>query len=383
MFHTLKKKIFLSIKKLKKRLIPLDKPLLAIVLAWYFFGFIIFISASLGLVAKNNSLLSTILTKQAISIFLSLLTMVVCANIALRRWLTFSPKLYIFSLLFTALVFVPGLSFSAGGATRWILVGPISIQPAEIMKVATILFSVYLFAMFSSHIKNLKGLGIFFAVLFIPLAILYNQPDTSTILIIVTGVVTVYFLSGMPWKYAGVLAMLAFIVFTALVITKPYIKERVLVFLNPETDALGSGYQLRQSLIAIGSGGLFGKGFGQGVQKFGYLPEPVGDSIFAVLSEEFGFLGTSFLLTILLFFLLRIFKLAKNSKNTQSALVLMAFGVTLFMQAFINMASMSGLMPLTGLTFPLLSLGGTSMVITGMVLGIVFSAVHASQKARL
>jgi len=165
-----------------------------------------------------------------------------------------------------------------------------------------------------------------------------------------------------------------------LVYFRPYVKDRIMLYLKPSEDLLGRGYQLNQSLIAIGSGGVFGKGFGQGTQKFGYLPEPVGDSIFAVLGEEFGFAGVSFMLFILLFFILRVFVLAKRSQKQIIKISIISFASVLLFQSFMNMGAMTGAIPLTGLTFPMLSLGGTSILVSGFMFGLIFSASAHSAK---
>ncbi len=374
MSKSFKRKAVLKLRKIKKKFFSLDKPLLTIIFIWFLYGFTVFLSASLGLIVKNEALLSSVLTKQVISIFLAILVMFSVASVKFKYWLALSPRIYILAILFTLMTFLPGISFSAGGASRWVVLGGISLQPAEILKVSTVLFSIYILYTFKKYIKSKYGLLLFFGPLAVPSLILLAQPDTSTLFIMSMGVFAAYFLFNSPYKHIfgslaiglALLAMLAFV--------RPYIKDRIMVFLNPSKDVLGSSYQLNQSKIAIGSGGVFGKGFGQGAQKFGYLPEPVGDSIFAVLSEEFGFMGVSFILLLLLAFVLRCFVLATRNSLKVASVTILAFSFMLFSQAFVNMASMSGLLPLTGLTFPLLSLGGTSMIASGFALGIIFSA---------
>ncbi len=369
-------------KKIRKQILAffkLDKVLLAILIVWLLMGFLIFSSAALGLMAKNNSLLSGILIKQVASLMLSFVLMLFVARIPFKKILNSAPYLYLASLLLSLLVFVPGLSFSAGGARRWIVLFGQSLQPSEFMKYSSILFITYLLLKYKRCIKDVKSLAIPAAVAALPLAILIMEPDTSTSFVIVFGLAVSYFLFGAPWKNIMIAASLAIFFFAGVVMSHPYILKRFSSFANSNQDVLGASYQINQSLIAIGSGGFFGKGYGQGVQKFGYLPEPVGDAVFATLAEEFGFFGVFVLLLLLSLFLLRSFKLAKYSRSLAASTVIVALSLTIFIQAFVNMAAMSAVLPLTGLTLPFFSLGGSSILATLLAFGVIFSAAKNSK----
>jgi len=158
-----------------------------------------------------------------------------------------------------------------------------------------------------------------------------------------------------------------------LAFTRPYIMQRITTFFNPQADALGASYQIQQSLIAVGSGGIFGRGFGQSVQKFTYLPEPVGDSIFAVAAEEFGFVGSVFLLLIFVLFAMRGLKIASRTTNVFGRLVVVGIVIMIVFQAFVNIGAMLGVIPLSGITLPFVSHGGTSLFITLFEVGIILS----------
>ncbi len=375
----IKHKVHKQLRKSKKVVAKMDKPLLVIVAVWMVIGFLVFTSAALGLSSKSTELLSVVLLKQSLTLFFAFLTMIVLSKIKFKSLLSAAPYLYVLGILFSLLVFVPGVSFSAGGAHRWISVLGFSFQPAEVMKYSTILFSIFIFLKYRKFMSGIKSLLLPAAVLLFPLTVLFLQPDTSTAMLTVFGVGLAYFLLGAPYKNIFMAVIFMVLTLSVLIYIHPYIKARIMTFLNPETDALGSAYQINQSLIAIGSGGIFGKGFGQGVQKFGYLPEPVGDSIFATFAEEFGFFGVFILLSIFTMFFLRSFKLAQYSKSLASATTIFVFSTTIFVQSLINIAAMSGVMPLTGLTLPLISLGGTSVLATLLAVAVVFSASQNSQ----
>ena len=181
------------------------------------------------------------------------------------------------------------------------------------------------------------------------------------------------FAAGSRWRDLGIVALLAVLAFSVLLVSRPYILDRVTTFLNPMSDQLGSGYQIKQSLIAVGSGGLAGRGFGQSVQKFGYLPEPIGDSIFAVAAEEFGFVGGVALIGMFLAFLYRALYIAVRAPDYFGGLLVIGMALLVTVQAFVNIASMLGVIPLTGLPLPFVSPGGTAMLATLAAMGIVLN----------
>ena len=350
-----------------------DKFFLIIIFLLLTIGVAVFISASLGVYAKNENLFKSVLFNQLIlGLGCGLIAMYICLKINYKFWRKYSFLIFLGAILLTVSVFIPGVGWSHGGAFRWVKIGLISFQPVEILKFS---FIVY-FAAWLSWVKNkvqnfrfgILPLGIMLAVI---AGVLLKQPDTkSFILITITGIIML-FISGVPMKYILGIGLGVMIFLGGLVLYKPYLQERVKTFINPGADPRGSAYQIQQSLIALGSGGIFGRGYGQSIQKFGYLPETQGDSIFAVLGEEFGFLGAVGTIFLYLLFALRGFRIANNSPDLFSRLLVSGIVIMLTMQSFMHIASVTGVLPLTGVPLPFMSLGGTSLMISLAVLGIV------------
>jgi cell division protein FtsW len=285
-----------------------------------------------------------------------------------------SPLLFFFNIFLLILVFLPFIGVKIGGATRWIKIGNLTFQPSEILKVT---FILYLAALLDGKKKEklnfldfLKLLTLFFIVGLI----LLLQPDFSTFLIIALIFAILYFLAGTPFWHTIFLAILFLISALILGIKANYRLQRVLVLLNPTYDPLGAGYHLKQSLISIGSGGLFGVGLGKSQQKFSKLPSAFTDSIFCVLAEETGFFGAILLLLLYLIFFILGITIGIGSKS--SFLRLVSFGISfwIFIQALINIGAMSGLAPLTGIPLPFLSYGGSALISELIGVGLLLNA---------
>ena len=282
----------------------------------------------------------------------------------------------IFALTVIALifVFVPGIGISHGGAKRWIGLGPIVLQPSEFLKLS---FLVYLSAWMASKGKAVKdfseGLVPFVFLVGLVGILIISEPDIGTLGVIGFTSLIIYFLAGAKISHLGLIGLGASFLFFLLVKFFSHAANRLQVFLHPELDPKGIGYQINQALLAIGSGGIFGLGLGQGLQKFRYLPEPASDSIVAVIGEELGFIGLLFLLMLFLLFAFRGFKIAQKAPDEFSRLL--AGGLTgwIVVQAFVNIAAICGLLPLTGITLPFISLGGSSLAITLTGMGILLN----------
>ena len=188
--------------------------------------------------------------------------------------------------------------------------------------------------------------------------IMLLQPDTDTFLIMATAATAMFVTAGGRWRDVMLMGIAAICLVLLLAFTRPYIMDRITSFMNPDLDPLGSSYQVQQSLIAVGSGGLTGRGFGQSIQKFEYLPEPIGDSIFAVYAEEFGFFGSLILILILSFFTFARYKIASHAKDQFGMLLVVGIMTLIVVQAFLNIASMVALFPMSGLPLPFISHGG-------------------------
>ena len=222
---------------------------------------------------------------------------------------------------------------------------------------------------------------------FLPLLVLFaisavlllKQPDTDNLILIIIAGVAMFIAAGGKWRYVFSILLAAVIGLALLAYMRPYVMQRITTFLNPQTDIQGASYQVQQSLIAVGSGGLFGRGFGQSVQKFTYLPEPVGDSIFAVAAEEFGFVGSVFLLIMFVLFATRGIKIASETSGIFGRLTVVGIVIMITSQAFVNIGAMLGVIPLSGITLPFVSHGGTSLFFTLLEVGIILSISRARQ----
>lgn len=359
-----------------------DKFFLIVLSLLLFVGVAMFVSASLGLLARDKEIFYSVLFSQLVlGLGLGLVGMYLCMKINYKFWRNYSFLIFLFSILLTAAVFVPGLGWSHGGAERWIDIGFTKFQPVEFLKFGFIIY----FAAWLSWVKNRVEdfrFGILpFAVMISVIAfILFKQPDTkSFILITITGL-SMLFVSGVPIRYLlGVGVGLVFLLGTLVYFT-PYLQERVETFINPAGDSLGSSYQIQQSFIAFGSGGIFGRGFGQSVQKFNYLPEPQGDSIFAVLGEELGFVGAFSVIFLYILFLLRGFKIANRAPDYFSGLLVFGIVILIVAQSFMHIASTTGVFPLTGVPLVFMSQGGTSLMVYLTAIGIVLNVSRFSGK---
>ncbi len=353
----------------------IDRPLLIITGLLVLVGFFLFSSASLGLLAREKLNFSSLIISQLfLGIGLGTLALFLISRIHYRFLKQYSLYIFIFSAVLTLLVFVPGIGFSAGGATRWISIGPLSIQPAEILKLGTILYLATYLANMRAHLDTFKtGLVAFILILSVPSVILLLQPDTSTLVVIGAAATGMFFVAGARWRDIGILLLIAVLALGALIAVRPYVLDRITTFINPAADQLGAGYQIKQSLIAVGSGGIVGRGFGQSVQKFGYLPEPTGDSVFAVASEEFGFVGSLSILVLFLALMVRSFWIAVRAPDYFGGIVVIGLTLLIVSQAIINIASMLGVIPLTGLPLPFISHGGTAILVTLASMGVILN----------
>ncbi len=270
------------------------------------------------------------------------------------------------------LVFVPQFGFAVKGAQRWLDLGWFTVQPSEFLKLALIM---YLSAWFASRERkqshSLSALIPFFLVLGFVAFLLLLQPDFGTLSIVVLIGIALYFFSGAHLKHFVILMLILVLLFGALSVAAPYRFNRIKTFFNPQQDRQGTSYHINQALISIGSGGVFGVGYGQSKQKLAYLPEPVGDSIFAVLVEELGLVGALVLLGLFLMLMLSLVRIAQQTPDAFGRLFVLGVAVWIGGQAFTNIAAISGIIPLTGVPLPLISFGSSSLVSLMIAMGIV------------
>ena len=338
-------------------------------------GFLIFSSASLGLMAREGASFASVAFSQfvfgVLGGGLALLTM---SNIHYRRWRKYAFYIFILTLIATALVFVPGLGMTHAGATRWLDLGFTTVQPSEFLKIGFVVYLATWFSGVHKKINNWKyGLLPFAGITAITGSIMLLQPDTDTFLIMIFAGMAMFIVAGARWRDIGIIILTGIVMIAVLATARPYVMERILTFTDPSADPLGSGYQIQQSLIAVGSGGVAGRGFGQSIQKFEYLPEPIGDSIFAVYAEEFGFIGALLLVIALVFFTLRGYKIATLADDIFGSLLVVGFVTIIIAQSFLNIGAMLAIAPLSGLPLPFISHGGTALMATLAGVGIILN----------
>lgn len=358
-----------------------DRPLVILIIALVICGALIFASAIFGLLARGGLTMSSVAAKQAIWIIAGLMALLIASRLEYKIWRRFAPHLFILALVLTAAVFIPVLGFEHGGGRRWLSLGALTAQPSEFLKVAAIVISAAYFAAIRTRTADLRwGFGGLALILAAPIGILLMQPDLGTLGIIIISVLAVFFAAGARLRDVVIVLVLGVITVAALSVYVPYVRDRVEIFLNPSQAPHAEGYQIRQSLIAIGSGGFAGRGFGQGVQKFTYLPEPMGDSIFAVAAEEFGFIGSIALIGVYLALALRGFSIATHAAEPFGGLLAVGISTYLVAEAFINIGAMLGLAPLTGIPLTFISQGGSAMLASLSAAGILLAVSRRAKR---
>lgn len=352
------------------QLLHIDLILLANIVLLIFAGYIILYSAS----NENNM----VIIRQTANISVALLVMFFLAQIPPWFYQRWSPWFYTLSLL--CLFAVPFTGHTAMGAQRWLNLGIIKFQPSDLMRIAIPMMLSWYFSNRDLP-PSLKDLGVAALIIFIPAGITAKEPDLGSALVLIAGGLAVLLLAGIRWRVIFLLIVLACIASPiAWHFMHDFQKQRVLTFLDPERDPLGSGYHIIQSKIAIGSGGLFGKGWMHGSQAYlNYLPEHSTDFIFAVASEEFGLLGCAFLLLIYIGIAFRSLFIASQAQDTYSRLLAGSLTLLFFLSVFINMGMVTGLLPVVGLPLPMVSYGGTSMTTLMAGFGILMS-IHCHKR---
>ena len=316
-----------------------------------------------------------------IKLIIFILMMLAISFINIKFWFSTSYLFYI--LIVTLLVWTYLFGIESSGSQRWIDLYFINIQPSELMKIFIILcLAKYFHRMKIENINSIYTILTSIIIIILPMGLVIVQPDLGTSLLIAMSGIAVLWFAGINHKYF-IYTMLSFVISLPFIISflKPYQKLRVLTFLNPDRDPLGAGYQIIQSKIAVGSGGLFGKGFLKGTQSYlEFLPEKHTDFIFTLFSEEFGFVGSVCLLLIYAVIIYRIVTIGSISRSFFAKLFCYSFSASIFIYITINMSMVLGLLPIVGSPLPILSYGGSSMLATMVGFGIVMSAkVHNQQ----
>ncbi|MCK9274909.1 MAG: putative lipid II flippase FtsW [Syntrophales bacterium] len=314
------------------------------------------------------------LKKQILFGLAGLILMITLSNFPYHMWkkLAYPGILVSFILLF--LLIIPGFGAKVGGATRWLKAGPVTFQVSEAVKIAVVIFMAYYMTKKADHVKE------FFRIAFIPLsitsivvALILMQPDFGTAVIILAVVMCMYFIAGGRIIHLTALLAAAFPLAFALVVRESYRLERLMAFRNPWKDPSDTGFQIIQSFISFGSGGTFGVGLGNSMQKLFYLPEPHTDFILSVIAEEGGFVGVAIVISLFTILIIRGFWISFRAPEAFGMLLAAGLTVLLALEGFINMAAVMGLIPTKGLALPFLSYGGTSLIVSMAAVGILLN----------
>lgn len=353
----------------------LDPVLTIVFISLLTIGVIMVASSSISVADRNFSNPFYYLERQLLFVAIGLFAAVSVFKIRLVQWEKSGMSLLIFALFMLVIVLIPGIGKSVNGSTRWLPLGLINLQVSELVKLFLVIYVAGYLVRHGDAVRR-SLLGFLKPMMMVGLAglLLLMEPDFGATVVIMGTVIGMTFLAG-----ARFIQFISFVFIFAcaalmLVVTSPYRMERLVSFANPWADPFDSGFQLTQSLIAIGTGGWFGTGLGGSVQKLFYLPESHTDFLFAVLSEELGFVGVSLVVILYTTLFLRALKIAaqaENAGNYFAAYMAYGIGIWLSMQAVINMGVNVGLLPTKGLTLPLMSYGGSSLIVCCMAVGLL------------
>lgn len=377
--HSYKEVLINQMKlKTKKYIKPFNKSVLSVTVILSLIGLVMISSASAVLSFQRYETTNYFLIRQIIFFLIGLGLMLVISKIDYRIFKKYSALILLGTLGLLIAVLVPGIGFEVGGARRWINLGFSLLQPSEFAKLAVIFYLAAWFSERKSSISYfMQGLFPPLIVLGIVAGIVMMEPDFGSTAAIGLISLAVFYAGGA--KLSHLLGLFAATIGSGWILIQaaPYRMARITSFLDPSADPLGISYQINQALIAIGSGGMWGQGFGYSRQKFNFLPEPIGDSIFAVMSEELGFIRILTVMALFAIFAVLGFRIAKNAPDDFGKLV--AVGVTswIIFQTVFNVGAMVGLLPLTGIPLPFISYGGSSMIATMIGVGVLLNISRA------
>ena len=354
---------------------PVNRAFLLVVSAIVLFGAIAFFSASFGLLTRGGPSFGSVVFGQITQgILPGILIAWLLSRVHYTHFRRYALIIFLFTIGLNLLLFIPALAFEHGGATRWLQIGSATIQPSEFLKIAFILYLASWLSGVKDKIKEARfGILPFLIILCITVGLLIIQRDTDNAVIVTLTALIMYFVMGARIRDIASVVLIGCVGLSILFYMRPYLVDRVMTFFDPSRNQESSSYQLNKSLVAVGSGEIIGRGFGQSVQKFSGLPEPIGDSIFAVIGEEFGFVGS--VLVVLLFssFLLQGLRISIRAPDSFGRLLALGIVILITAQSFMNIASMLGIFPLSGLPLVFVSHGGTSMFVSLAAVGLVFN----------
>lgn len=360
--------------------LQLDPVLLTIVVALLLGGLVILASASITIADNAVGKPFYYVERQAIAAVIGIAACVVCLYVPMRVWRSLGPLMVLAGLALLLVVLIPGIGYEVNGSRRWIRFGIMNLQVSEPARLCLLIYLAgYVVRQEKALRESFYGFLRPMLVLSIGCALLLAEPDFGAATVLLATALIILFVAGARMRDFIVFFALALVSTLTLVLTTPYRMKRLTGFLDPWADPYDSGFQLTQSLIAIGRGEWLGVGLGEGVQKLFYLPEAHTDFVFAVYAEEFGLLGSLALIALFVALLWRVFKLARRAANSErffEAYLAIGLGAWLGLQAFINIGVNMGLLPTKGLTLPLISYGRSSLIVAIVALGLIMRIHH-------
>lgn len=352
----------------------IDKVLFISIIMLSLFGLIMIYSASsIWSEYKFNDSFHY-LKYQAVFLMIGIIVMIMFSKIDTKLYYEKSNKILLVCLILLILVLIPGIGSVRNGSRSWFGIGPFGIQPSEAAKLGLIIFTSKYLTNSNKFLKSYKQ-GVFpiLGITLLIFGLIMLQPDLGTGLILVTSIISLLFIAGVNMKFFLYMGFLGLIGVVVLIIIAPYRMDRITSFIDPWSDALGTGFQIIQSLYAIGPGGLLGVGFSNSIQKHFYLPEPQTDFIFSIIAEEFGVLGAFIVVGLFSIILIRGIKIALSTKDQFSKYLAFGMVFQIVFQTIMNLMVVIGLIPVTGVTLPFLSYGGSSLLISMVSMGILLN----------
>lgn len=359
----------------------LDKKLLITVIITALFGILMIYSASnVWAEYKFNDPLKYV-KHQFLFFILGIITMFTLSNIDYKYYYKNANKILLLTFILLILVLIPGIGIVRNGSRSWFGIGSFSIQPSEFSKIALIIFVSKYLANNDKDVKKIvKGIFPILGLILLFFGLIMLEPDFGQGMVIVITLIMIIFVSGAKLSFfvkCGILGLLGIV---GLIIIAPYRLARIISFVNPWVDPLGSGFQIIQSLYAIGPSGLLGKGLGNSIQKHFYLPEPQTDFIFSIISEELGFLGVLLVTGLFLIIFIRSIKISLKCSDLFSKYLVFGLSFGILIQAILNLCVVVGLIPVTGVTLPFFSYGGSSLLVSFASIGIILNISKNNKK---
>ncbi|WP_249028808.1 putative lipid II flippase FtsW [Tannockella kyphosi] len=313
--------------------------------------------------------------RQLFFAFIGIVCMFIVSKIDYHFYLVHSRKLLLVTFILLILVIIPGVGSARGGSQSWFDFGIVSFQPSELFKVGIIIYSARYIHLYYLELKKISNAIALFVVILIGFGLIMLQPDFGSAIVMASSIVVMLLVTPLPFRYFVFLGLGGVAGLVGMIVAAPYRLERITAYLDPFGDPLGSGFQMIQSLYAIGPGGIVGVGYNNSIQKHFYLPEPQTDFIFAIYCEEFGLIGAIFLIGLYVFLIYLIISSAKECHDLFGCFLLVGIGSLLSIQALINLGVVVGIFPITGVTLPFFSYGGSSLTITLIAVGIMLNVM--------